>query len=35
MSSEQVEEMLEQARTFLAAAEEFLRKEDQSESPSL
>jgi uncharacterized protein (UPF0332 family) len=34
LSGEHVEEMLEQARTFLAAAQEFLRKEDQSESPS-
>jgi uncharacterized protein (UPF0332 family) len=31
MTGEQVEDMLEQARTFLAAAQEFLRKE----SPSL
>jgi len=34
VSSEQVEEMLEQARTFLAAAREFLSKEEQPELPS-
>lgn len=34
VSNERVEEMLEQARTFLSAAREFLAKEDQPESPS-
>lgn len=34
VSSEQVEEMLEQARTFLAAAREFLSNEDRLERPS-
>jgi uncharacterized protein (UPF0332 family) len=34
VGSEQVEEMLEQARTFLAAAREFLSNEDRLERPS-
>jgi hypothetical protein len=34
VSGERVEEMLEQARMFLAAAREFLSKEDQLDLPS-
>jgi len=34
VSTESVEEMLEQARTFLAAAQEFLSREEQPQPPT-